>query len=365
MNGRSDSDASRSAGRPASTAELHDRALESLAAALGGAREVALLNFPNHGNPGDPALWLGAESLLRRLGVRIRYRAAHWSFDPAALRRAMPNGTILLNGGGNFGDLYRGQQQTREHVIAEMREYRIVQLPQSIQFRSSSAADDMAELMRRHGAVTLMVREQASLDRARSLFDVETLLSPDQVYGLGTLVRGDAQPSGIVWMVWGEGALERNARADPPGGADVREVDWIEGGARAHLEFDRRGRAAWNGNRMFQRHWAHPVPRALHPLLASTFAPLARRWLDAGVRVLDSAEVVVTNKLHGHILCTLLGVPHVVLDNSYGKVGSTLDTWTGSLPGVHRASDGEEAYEIARSLQRDGAAHRPGATGSR
>jgi hypothetical protein len=40
----------------------------------------------------------------------------------------------------------------------------------------------------------------------------------------------------------------------------------------------------------------------------------------------------------------------VALDNSYGKVRSLLDTWTGGLPVVSRAESAERAVALARSL---------------
>ena len=58
----------------------------------------------------------------------------------------------------------------------------------------------------------------------------------------------------------------------------------------------------------------------------------------------------MTDKLHGHLLAALLGIPHVVLDNSYGKVSGTLEAWTAGLPGVHRADGPGEAMAAARDL---------------
>src|SRR5699024_3836763 len=100
--------------------------------ALRGARTVALVNFPNHNHPGDSALWLGARASLKRLGVHVAYQCAWSSYSPEALARAYPERPVLINGGGNFGDLYRGQQRLRERLLADQRGRHIIQLPQSI-----------------------------------------------------------------------------------------------------------------------------------------------------------------------------------------------------------------------------------------
>jgi pyruvyl transferase EpsO len=60
--------------------------------------------------------------------------------------------------------------------------------------------------------------------------------------------------------------------------------------------------------------------------------------------------VVITDRLHGHILCTLLGIPHVVLDNSYGKIQGFLESFTGECELVRRAESPAEALEMAREF---------------
>jgi pyruvyl transferase EpsO len=62
--------------------------------------------------------------------------------------------------------------------------------------------------------------------------------------------------------------------------------------------------------------------------LVQAYNQVARLRLSQGCRTLAAARCVVTDRLHGHILSVLLGIPHVVLDNNYGKVRSFYDTWT-------------------------------------
>ena len=57
------------------------------------------------------------------------------------------------------------------------------------------------------------------------------------------------------------------------------------------------------------------------------FDSLAREKLLEGCGILCSGDVVVTDRLHGHILCCLLDIPHVVMDNVYGKIGNFRETW--------------------------------------
>ncbi len=331
--------------------ELRDTARATLARALGGATTVALVNFPNHGNPGDPAIWLGTRRLLADLGVRIGYACAWWDFDAGSLRHAVGDAPVLVNGGGNLGDLYAGQQGTRVEVLRTLRDNPVVQLPQSIHFRDPANEAAMAALMAAHPAFTLMVRDHRAEAIARERLGVEPVLSPDHALGLGRLARTAEAEVPILWLARLAGDPEYVDHGEPDGD-DVRRVNWLVGVPEAEAQWDAVGRGLLAVNRAVQQRWRPGVrgAGALHAVAERTYVPLAWRWVRRGLDLLCTGQVVVTNTLHGHVLATLLGIPNVVLDNSYGKVSGIVEAWTAGLPGVHRAADGAEALTIARGL---------------
>jgi pyruvyl transferase EpsO len=57
----------------------------------------------------------------------------------------------------------------------------------------------------------------------------------------------------------------------------------------------------------------------------------------------------VTDRLHAHILSVLLDLPHVVLDNNYGKVSGFMSCWTAGFPGVSTATSLPEALAWAET----------------
>ncbi|PVD31827.1 hypothetical protein C0Q70_07245 [Pomacea canaliculata] len=61
--------------------------------------------------------------------------------------------------------------------------------------------------------------------------------------------------------------------------------------------------------------------------------------------------VVITDRLHGHILSVLLGIPHVLIDNPpYFKLSSFRRSWTAGLSNTVLVTTGEEALEQAQQL---------------
>src|SRR5262249_1753615 len=87
-----------------------------------------------------------------------------------------------------------------------------------------------------------------------------------------------------------------------------------------------------------------------HTAGAVSFNTMALARLERGRRVLERGRVVITDRLHGHILCLLADIPHVVVDNLYGKVLSFHDAWTSGSPLARKANTVEAAVRVAREL---------------
>ncbi|MGB7404296.1 MAG: polysaccharide pyruvyl transferase family protein, partial [Pacificimonas sp.] len=279
----------------------------NIAAHLGSGEPYALLDFPNHGNVGDSAIWLGESALLEaRAGTPPAYVSTHVAFDEEALRTACPDGPIFINGGGNLGDIWPDHQRFREHLLRIFPDRKIVQLPQSIRFQSADGAGMFASLVKSHGNFTLFVRDSASLGIAEDL-DITATLSPDVVFGLGPLARLGNPDHDVV-------ALLRTDREASTGDAaemtfaKVKSLDWP-------AEPSAYGKEIWRRRRrrsLFRGRFGEQARRL------DFMTHIATERLNRGLAILSGGQVVVTDRLHGHILSFLLEIPHVILDNSAG-----------------------------------------------
>ena len=314
-----------------------------LAEALGADREVALVNFPNHSNPGDSALWLGAVSSLKRIGVRIRYRSAWDTFEPELLRRRLPEGPILINGGGNFGDLYAGQQGLRERLLAQCRDRRLIQLPQSVHFREQGNLDRNRRLVAEHGRVTLIARDRAAYDLMSEQFEATVKLAPDAAFGLGPLAASPHPPTrDVMWLHRRPGDPEFVDHGIP---AD-QWTEWLEVLADEPQWRPEHRLARKSNRKLRERLPGGRSRRLLLEALERTYDGLGWGYTRRGIEILGRAETLVTDKLHGHILALLIGKPHIVLDNSYGKVSALHRTWTADSVLARFAADPDEVAEL-------------------
>lgn len=320
-------------------ATLKAALIQALAPILDRGREVALLDFPAYSNVGDSAIWLGELSLLRHYRQTIRYTCDINTYSSKSLSVSVGDGVILLSGGGNFGDLWPRHQQFREHVVGAFPKHKIVQLPQSIHFQDASSLRRASQSFRAHKDITIMVRDEHSMEIATRYLADNVILCPDAAFAIDILPAHGALRNAVLWL--GRSDIESAALNDPEN-LGLSRYDWP-----AHVS------SPWIRLGDYVRRQRGLRPRLepiSNPILHRLYERMAWARLTAGCRLLGRGRVVITDRLHGHILCLLLGIEHVLLDNSYGKLSRFHARWTNTSTITHWSSSWVEAKRIADGL---------------
>jgi exopolysaccharide biosynthesis predicted pyruvyltransferase EpsI len=297
--------------------------------------ELAILDFPNIKNVGDSAIWLGEISYLnKKFHKKPSYVCRMMQdFSEADLRKQVPTGPIFIHGGGNFGDIWGLHQEFREFLMETFPDRRIIQFPQSIHFEDKTKIESSARAIRKHGRFTLIVRDQESKEFSEKHFDCEVLLCPDMAYAIGALPP--RTPSIPVLAMLREDKERMSSRGDwnyP----DIPKEDWITESASSVKRARIKGwlsafRDFKPSERQFRR-----------------FDAAAHNRFERGISQIGRARAIVTDRLHVHICSMLLGRPHAVLDNSYGKIRRFIDTFYGENDLTYRATSLDDAVEWAR-----------------
>lgn len=307
-------------------------------------RRVAIVGFPNHGNVGDSAIWLGQLAYCRQRRLEVVYTCDRRTYCKVCLAKVLrTDGIILLTGGGNFGDLFHGDHALRELVIGDFPHVPILQLPQTIHFQSADSLEHTKRVISKHRDLTLLLRDNQSLAFARRHFDAQAVLSPDMALWLGPMQRPTRAVRKQLWL-WRndvEAPVEAGA-AYTLSSHDIKIVDWLQ---EPYSSLKRVNGILTRAVVRYPRSC-----RVLGRLVSQTFEPLATARLNRGCNLLAEGAVVVTNRLHGHILCLLMGIPHVVLDNSYGKISQFVKTWGTDVRGVTFCDSVERARLVAEQL---------------
>jgi exopolysaccharide biosynthesis predicted pyruvyltransferase EpsI len=320
----------------------------------GTPRAHTLLDFPDHANVGDSAIYAGEVAWLRARTGRgpgfVDALGADCGWDPASLPRVGP---ILLHGGGNFGDIYPRHQRFREELLGTFRDRPVVQLPQSIHYGDVAGIARTAASIANHRDFTLLTRDHESHALARRHFDCRVEMCPDMAFGLGVVQRPAAPVRDVLMLMRTD--VERVS--DGPGPVlptGWHVADWMEEPADVHAR-------ALHSARTLALRSANPLHLRRRARRVAYFSALAEQRIDRGLRLLGSARFVITDRLHGHILCTLMGIPHAFLDNSYGKIARFARAFDTVWDGVVRAEGLPDAIGAAEDwLARNGGALQTG-----
>lgn len=309
---------------------------------------VALLDFPSHMNTGDSMIWAGERAYLADLGLHVRYVSDAARFNEQLMRRLVPEGPVLLHGGGNFGDIWPEPQAFREHIVHTLLDRDIVQLPQTVYFRDKTAAARANEIFARHPKFTLLVRDTESVERVKdTLPDVRFQYCPDMAFGWtpDVLVDRNATVPVILARTDVESHGDQLKRASLDVLSDAQVWDWGLTGRRKlrrsiAVGIGRAGRSTGRLGRS----------QIYYGALERSYQEKYRLNLACGQELFSHASVIVTDRLHAHVLAVLMGIDHVVGDNSYGKVSSVYRDYSGKFSTSNFASNAAEVREILSRL---------------
>ncbi|NCS04029.1 MAG: polysaccharide polymerase [Microcystis aeruginosa G13-11] len=328
-------------------------ALHQSLSVLRSLEECALLDYPNHSNLGDHLIWLGDIFYLSKTAkIKIKYTAHANIFSEDDLERKAGKSPIIFHGGGNLGDLWAKYQNFREKIIARYHDRPIFILPQSIYFKSQENLQKTAKIFNSHPDLTIFVRDDYSYAIAGEHFgNCRIIKAPDMAFemvNLPALPNITATKNSILYIDRVD--TERNSafsasKLEIP---DLVVEDWISlqwmnklpekwvyipGLARLIREGWQRGLATpnqWLSRQKWQlfHPWASVFKDIDNPRLHQ------KSWslMHSGIYQLKQYPIVITNRLHVHILCLLLDIPHLVFPGSYYKIKAFYDTWTHQIP---------------------------------
>ena len=287
-------------------------------------RDVVFLDYPVYLNIGDLLIAAGTKSFFKANGYNV---VNEFSLLEQAdcLKHIKPDQTLVMQGGGNFGDLWAGHQDFRLWVIENFPNNKIVILPQSLHF---SGPDKLAETLvklDKHNDLTICVRDEVSEGMLKPLARVKLHLSPDMAHHL-----------------WGSSCFPRNnptltepllfIRRDEEGAEQVEiyknydknlMIDWPEIIKPSSLKI-------YNLIRRYVYKTNHPVLKCLPKALI--WNCFANYLICKCIRYFSKYPSVVTDRLHGTILTLLMQKPITLIDSGSGKLTRYANCWLKDSP---------------------------------
>ncbi len=344
----------------ASTPEQIKAILHQTLGQLERFEECVLLDYPNYLNVGDHLIWLATVFYLTDvLKVKINYIASLDDFSAELMAEKGGNCPIVMQGGGNFGDSWNHHQLFRERIVAQYSDRQIIILPQCIYFANPENLDKSASIFNAHPNLTLFTRDNYSYELACQHFsNCKIIKAPDMVFQLVGMQLPTFKfnpKSPILYLCREDSELNK---IFVPKSLDIPNLvvkDWLNkwvyremvkdnpawywrlpGSVLLFREGWQRGLSdplEWLSRQKWERF--HPdatkinqLPPTFNRLYNCSNYQLSWSLMHSGIYRVMQGNVVITNRLHGHVLCVLLGIPHIFLPNSYYKNEAFYQTWT-------------------------------------
>jgi exopolysaccharide biosynthesis predicted pyruvyltransferase EpsI len=354
---------------------------------IGDIEECVLLGYPNHKNTGDRLIWLGNLQLLNsHLKVKIRYVASNDSYSDTELSK-YPNIPIILHGGGNMGDLWRDHQIFKERIILRFQDRKIVIFPQTIYFKSKKNLENAAIIFNNHPDLTIFVRDKRSYQIGKeNFYNCKVFQSPDtafQLFNTFDMPHYQKNNNSILALIRDDFEKNLDSTQSKFKGSKFSCEDWspfenkwlLSDGIRAKLKQsknftlgDRQFRLVQLLAYVYREFWQrgiltpeeftskykwlrkHPYNEVFNQIDKPSLHYLCLSFMHSGIYQILQHKLIITNRLHGHILCSILGKSHIFLPNSYYKNEGFYQAWTSNVPFCRFVKNPSELDDAIQSL---------------
>lgn len=278
-------------------------------------------DLPVYDNVGDLLIMEGTFQFFKDYDLTPRIIGSAYS----PLVGINSDDVIVLQGGGNLGDLYPLHQDLRQRIIERFPDNKIIILPQTIYFSSEEAYRQCCDCYLSHANLYIFVRDVRSYGLAEKMTSKVHLCSDmaHSLYGTDLLKLESGDATGLELYIQRQD-IESIEQQDCSGYSE--SVDWSDITKRMQ------SRIIWTLRVLKLLRKLNLLNGLVDSLFIKCWRNLALKLIDESVRYYSRYDIIYTNRLHGHILAALMNKRSIVLDNSYGKNQSYVKAWTSTSP---------------------------------
>jgi len=284
-------------------------------------KRIFLFQTPSHSNIGDHAI---AEAQLEFFAVHFP-DAQIIEINQSVMQDFIlhygilvrPYDLITLHGGGNFGNEYLYEENLRRMVVENFPKNKIVVFPQTIHYsKDESGQNELKKtqaIFNEHSYLTLTAREKVSFELMKEYFPKnKVILTPDIV-----LFTSQIKSSARTY------ALEviRQDQESILSEDDKRNITGI-----------------------LRSNFGKVISSDMHVMGFKSVKTIEERQkiLENKYSQFRSANIAITDRLHGMVLAVITGTPCIVFSNYNQKVLGTYE-WIKDLEYIRYVKNIEEA----------------------
>lgn len=286
-----------------------------------------LLDLPYHVNIGDLLIWQGELDFLKS---EVKHRMLGYSNQSTfGFPELKKDAVILLHGGGNFGDVWRGSQEFRLKVIQRYHDHRIIIFPQSVYYSNDSLAVQDAEIFAQHKNLTICGRDDVSYEYLKRYFKNNILRVPDMAFWCDKslfIYNGLKAKNPNLFLKRTDHEYRKVNVDFIEGSYDIKDWPGTENLSRivkclfmTMLILCR----LWDKNSLC-RLIAKPLSWCINQVFMHYIRPT---YISRGKDFIGSYDNIYTTRLHGLILAHLMNKNIYIVSNNNGKLENYYNSW--------------------------------------
>lgn len=288
--------------------------------------KILVFFCPDYGNLGDVGIYIAQKNFLEDnmphfeiidIPVNKTLEGISWF-----RKRVQTKDLIVMSGGGFFGDLYPLMEHYRQMIVKYFQTVPVISFPQSTFFSDTNRGVKLIKRSRKiysiHRDLTLIGRDTNSYLFIQTHFSgCIAELMPDIVLSMKES-EDHHHREGVVFC-W---------RSDFESGIGKHEKSTTEAVLMK----------LWQ-NVKFMDTLIECEDMSIQNLI---------KLFNGMIQTFRSAELVVTDRLHGMLFCCLTKTPCIAINDKYNKVANSYQTWLKDIPYVKLFSPDVDLNDLYR-----------------
>lgn len=271
-------------------------------------KKIFFFMIPNYGNLGDHAITIGSVIFFNDYfpDYDIIFIDLHDTYKcmKAVEKCITPSDVVVLQGGGNMGNLYQYIEDYRRFIIKHLKNYKIISMPVTCTFTDDAEGckqlKKSQKIYQENTNFTIIAREKQSFANIQAYFPkCKAVLSPDIVFYLYNNLKPDAYQRYRIMLC---------LRSDAEKVADNRDdiVNYFVSNYNESFIYD--------------------------TVIDRQITDIGREAeVESAIREFQSAKVVITDRMHAMVLAAITETPCVVMKSLDHKISGTYE-WIKELP---------------------------------
>jgi len=284
------------------------------------------LDLPYYSNIGDILIWKGTEKFLKTRPYKCLYKA---SIETYITPKISNDVIILLQGGGNFGDIWRRHTDFYLRIIQEFPENKIIIMPQTVFYESGSIQRKDAHSMAKHSNLTICARDNVTHKLLTTNFSKNTILIvPDMAFFIPVTFLNKyrkREQNKTLFIKRNDKELQQyDFKIHLQNQKNIENHEWPSMEKKLFITIVLLFLKKLNLVFKAYKYINLITSKTIDWFAINIYMP---RLIKIGVQFISRYKYIYSTRLHGTILGMLLHKKIIFFDNSYGKNCSFYTTW--------------------------------------